>query len=43
MDQKVIADIPANPGVTPPPDVAGLLRMGFLAEHDLEYKSRLGI
>jgi crotonobetainyl-CoA:carnitine CoA-transferase CaiB-like acyl-CoA transferase len=43
MDQKVIADIPANPGVTPPPDVEGLLRMGFLAEHDLEYKSRLGI
>ena len=43
MDQQVIADIPANPGVTPPPDVEGLLRMGFLAEHDLEYKSRLGI
>jgi crotonobetainyl-CoA:carnitine CoA-transferase CaiB-like acyl-CoA transferase len=43
MDQQVIADIPANPGVTPPPDPAGLLRMGFLAEHDLEYKSRLGI
>ena len=43
MDQQVIADIPANPGVTPPPDVEGLLSMGFLAEHDLEYKSRLGI
>ncbi|MEE8464859.1 MAG: CoA transferase, partial [Dehalococcoidia bacterium] len=43
MQKQVIADIPANPGVTPPPDPAGLLRMGFLAEHDLEYKSRLGI
>ena len=43
MEQQVIADVPANPGVTPPPDVEGLLRMGFLAEHDLEYKARLGI
>lgn len=43
MHKQVIADIPANPGVTPPPDPASLLRMGFLAEHDLEYKSRLGI
>ena len=43
MDQQVIADIPANPGVTPPPDPEGLLRMGFLAEYDLEYKARLGI
>jgi benzylsuccinate CoA-transferase BbsF subunit len=43
MEQKVISDIPANPGVTPPPNVEGLLRMGFLAEHDLDYKSKLGI
>jgi len=43
MHKQVIADIPANPGVTPPPDPASLLRIGFLAEHDLEYKSRLGI
>jgi len=43
LEQQVIADIPANPGVTPPPDSAGLLRMGFLAERDAEYKSRLGI
>ena len=42
-EEKVISDSPANPGVTPPPDPDGLLRMGFLAEHDLEYKSRLGI
>ena len=43
MDQQVISDVPANPGVTQPPDPEGLLRMGFLAERDLEYKSRLGI
>ncbi|MEC8857578.1 MAG: CoA transferase, partial [Chloroflexota bacterium] len=43
MGQKVISDIPDNPGVTPPPNVEGLLRMGFLAEHDLEYKAKLGI
>ena len=43
MDQQVISDVPANLGVTPPPDPEGLLRMGFLAERDLEYKSRLGI
>ena len=43
MEQQVSADVPANPGVTAPPDVEGLLRMGFLAEHDLEYKARLGI
>ena len=43
MDQQVISDVPANPGVTPPPDPEGLLSMGFLAERDLEYKSRLGI
>ena len=43
MDQQVISDVPANPGVTPPPDPEELLRMGFLAERDLEYKSRLGI
>ena len=43
MDQQVISDVPVNPGVTPPPDPEGLLRMGFLAERDLEYKSRLGI
>ena len=41
--QRVIADIPANPGVTPPPDPHELLRMGFLAEYDLDYKARLGI
>tara|TARA_B100000809_G_scaffold105608_2_gene104118 strand:+ start:190 stop:1521 length:1332 start_codon:yes stop_codon:yes gene_type:complete len=43
MDQQVISDVPVNPGVTPPPDPEGLLSMGFLAERDLEYKSRLGI
>ena len=43
MEQQVISDIPANPGVTPPPNVEGLLRMGFLAEHDLDYKAKLGI
>ena len=43
MDQQVISDVPANPRVTQPPDPEGLLRMGFLAERDLEYKSRLGI
>ena len=43
MDQQVISDVPANTGVTPPPDPEELLRMGFLAERDLEYKSRLGI
>ena len=43
MDQQVISDVPANLEVTPPPDPEGLLRMGFLAERDLEYKSRLGI
>ena len=43
MDRQVISDVPANPGVTQPPDPEGLLRMGFLAERDLEYKSRLGI
>jgi len=43
MDQQVISDVPANPGVTQPPDPEELLRMGFLAERDLEYKSRLGI
>jgi hypothetical protein len=43
MEQQVIADIPANPGVTPPPDPEELLRMGFLAEYDLDYKARLGI
>ena len=43
LEQKVISDIPANPGVTPPPNVEGLLRMGFLAEHDLDYKAKLGI
>ena len=43
MDQQVISDVPVNPGVTPPPDPEGLLIMGFLAERDLEYKSRLGI
>ena len=43
MDQQVISDVPANPGVTQPPDPEGLLRMGYLAERDLEYKSRLGI
>ena len=43
MDQQVISDVPANPGVTQPPDPEGLRRMGFLAERDLEYKSRLGI
>ncbi|PKB80405.1 MAG: hypothetical protein BZY88_08825 [SAR202 cluster bacterium Io17-Chloro-G9] len=43
IDQKVIADIPANPGVTPPPDPKGLLQMGFLAEYDVDYKARLGI
>ncbi len=42
-EQQVIADVPANPGVTPPPDPQELLRMGFLAEYDLDYKSRLGI
>jgi hypothetical protein len=29
--------------MTPPPDPKGLLRMGFLAEHDPDYKSRSGI
>jgi len=43
MAEGVIADIPANPGVTPPPDPAGLFRMGFLAEIHPEYKPRLGI
>ena len=43
MGQQVISDVPVNPGVTPPPDPEGLLSMGFLAERDLEYKSRLGI
>ena len=33
----------ANAGVTPPPDPADLLRMGFLAKYDTEYKKRLGI
>ena len=40
---EVISDQPANPGVTPPPDRERLLSMGFLAEVDLQYKSRLGI
>ena len=43
INQQVIADIPANPEVTPPPDPEGLLRMGFLAELDADYKARLGI
>ena len=43
IGQQVIADIPANPEVTPPPDPEGLLRMGFLAELDADYKARLGI
>ena len=43
MDQRVIAETPANPEVTPPPDPEGLLRMGFLAKIDPEYKARLDI
>jgi len=42
-DGQVIGDIPDNPGVTPPPNPVDLLRMGFLAEYDTEYKQRLGI
>ena len=43
IEHQIISDRPANPGVTTPPDRERLLSMGFLAEVDLEYKSRLGI
>jgi crotonobetainyl-CoA:carnitine CoA-transferase CaiB-like acyl-CoA transferase len=42
-DARVIGEVPVNPAVTPPPNPADLLRMGFLAEHDTEYKKRLGL
>ena len=40
---NVIGQVPANPSMTPPADPAELLRMGFLAEHDLNYRMRLGL
>ena len=43
IEHEIISDRPTNLGVTPPPDRERLLSMGFLAEIDLEYKSRLGI
>ena len=42
-ESKIIGQIPDNQGVTPPPDPEALLRMGFLAEYDRDYKKRLGI
>jgi len=42
-EAQVIGQIPDNQGVTPPPDPEALLRMGFLAEYDRDYKKRLGI
>ena len=42
-EAQVIGQIPDNQGVTPPPDPEALLRMGFLAEYDRDYKMRLGI
>ena len=42
-EARVIGQVPDNQGVTPPPDPEALLRMGFLAEHDRDYKKRLGI
>jgi len=42
-EAQVIGQIPNNQGVTPPPDPEALLRMGFLAEYDRDYKKRLGI
>ena len=29
--------------MTPPPDPEALLRMGFLAEYDRDYKKQLGL
>ena len=40
---QVIGQVPVNPAVTPPPDPEDLLRMGFLAEYDGDYKNRLGL
>ena len=40
---QVIGQVPVNPAVTPPPDPEDLLRMGFLAEYDTDYKNRLGL
>ena len=40
---NVIGQVPANRSMTPPADPAELLRMGFLAEHDLNYRMRLGL
>ena len=42
-EAHVMGRVPDNPGVTPPPDPEALLRMGFLAEYDRDYKKRLGI
>ena len=42
-EAQVIGQIPDNQGVTPPPDLEALLRMGFLAKYDRDYKMRLGI
>ena len=42
-ESQVIGQVPLNPAVTPPPDPEDLLRMGFLAEYDRDYKKRLGL
>jgi crotonobetainyl-CoA:carnitine CoA-transferase CaiB-like acyl-CoA transferase len=41
MEANIIGETPANPSMTQPPKTADLLRMGFIAEHDTDYKKRL--
>ena len=42
-EDQVIGQVPLNPAVTPLPGPEALLRMGFLAEYDRDYKKRLGL